>query len=159
AGEQPSFSWRNLVSEQPPTASDLRQVILIRPVLNFSALEPGKAATDAIRATAAELKLADQYEAKVRLTGPVPMADEEFATIKENAFLNSAVTILVVLFILWRALRSGRIILAVTLTLITGLALTAALGLLMVGAFNLISVYFAVLFVGIGVDFGIQFSV
>jgi uncharacterized protein len=159
AGEQPSFSWRNLVAEQTPTASDLRQVILIRPVLNFAALEPGKAATDAIRATAAELKLADAYEAKVRLTGPVPMADEEFATIKENAFLNSAVTILVVLFILWRALRSGRIILAVTLTLITGLALTAALGLLMVGAFNLISVYFAVLFVGIGVDFGIQFSV
>ena len=29
----------------------------------------------------------------------------------------------------------------------------------MVGSFNLISVYFAVLFVGIGVDFGIQFSV
>ena len=37
--------------------------------------------------------------------------------------------------------------------------ITAALGLAMVGAFNLISVYFAVLFVGIGVDFGIQFSV
>ena len=29
----------------------------------------------------------------------------------------------------------------------------------MVGALNLISVYFAVLFVGLGVDFGIQFSV
>ena len=40
-----------------------------------------------------------------------------------------------------------------------GLPITAALGLLLVGAFNLISVYFAVLFVGIGVDFGIQYSV
>ena len=40
-----------------------------------------------------------------------------------------------------------------------GLAITAALGLMMVGAFNLISVAFAVLFVGLGVDFGIQFSV
>ena len=37
--------------------------------------------------------------------------------------------------------------------------LTAALGLFMVGTLNLISVYFAVLFVGIGVDFGIQYSV
>ena len=44
-------------------------------------------------------------------------------------------------------------------TVLVGLALTAALGLMMVGALNLISVYFAVLFVGIGVDFGIQFSV
>ncbi len=40
-----------------------------------------------------------------------------------------------------------------------GLVITAALGLMMVGAFNLISVAFAVLFVGLGVDFGIQFSV
>jgi uncharacterized protein len=48
---------------------------------------------------------------------------------------------------------------AIAINLYVGLALTAALGLLMVGAFNLISVYFSVLFVGIGVDFGIQFSV
>jgi hopanoid biosynthesis associated RND transporter like protein HpnN len=36
---------------------------------------------------------------------------------------------------------------------------TAALGLMMVGALSLISVAFAVLFVGLGVDFGIQFAV
>jgi hypothetical protein len=56
-------------------------------------------------------------------------------------------------------LKSGRIVLAVAFTVIVGLALTAAVGLMMVGALNLISVAFAVLFVGIGVDFGIQFSV
>ena len=62
------------------------------------------------------------------------------------------------LLILWLALRSGRIILAVFLNLFVGLAMTAALGLMMVGALNLISVAFAVLFVGLGVDFGIQFA-
>jgi predicted RND superfamily exporter protein len=40
-----------------------------------------------------------------------------------------------------------------------GLAVTAALGIAMVGSFNLISIAFFVLFVGVGVDFGIQFSV
>jgi hypothetical protein len=45
------------------------------------------------------------------------------------------------------------------LSLFAGLVITAALGLAMVGALNLISVAFAVLFVGIGVDFGIQFAV
>src|ERR1700685_1859232 len=39
-----------------------------------------------------------------------------------------------------------------------GLTTTAAFGLAMVGAFNLISIAFFVLFVGLGVDFGIQFS-
>jgi hopanoid biosynthesis associated RND transporter like protein HpnN len=40
-----------------------------------------------------------------------------------------------------------------------GLAVTAAIGLAIVGSFNLISIAFFVLFVGLGVDFGIQFSV
>ena len=66
---------------------------------------------------------------------------------------------MIVLVILWLALRSARIILAVFLNLIVGLAITAALGFLVVGPLNLISIAFAVLFVGLGVDFGIQFSV
>ena len=98
-------------------------------------------------------------QATVRLTGPVAMADEEFATIKEGAVRNGLITVVIVLVILWLALRSARLILAVFVNLFIGLAMTAALGLLMVGTLNLISVYFAVLFVGIGVDFGIQYSV
>ena len=78
---------------------------------------------------------------------------------KEGALLNHTLTVLAVLLILFLALRSGRIIIAVFICLVAGLAMTAALGLLMVGAFNLISIAFAVLFVGLGVDFGIQYSV
>jgi hopanoid biosynthesis associated RND transporter like protein HpnN len=67
--------------------------------------------------------------------------------------------LLLVGFVLWLALRKARIILAVLVTLVFGLLYTAAIGLWMVGALNLISVAFAVLFVGLGVDFGIQFCV
>ncbi len=95
----------------------------------------------------------------MRLTGPVAIDDEEFASIKENAVRNGAITVAIVFFILWLALRSGQLIVAVFINLLVGLAVTAALGLMMLGAFNIISVYFAVLFVGIGVDFAIQFSV
>ena len=66
---------------------------------------------------------------------------------------------MVVLTILWLALRSPRLILAVFASLLAGLSITAAIGLALVGALNLISVAFAVLFIGLGVDFGIQFSV
>ena len=45
------------------------------------------------------------------------------------------------------------------MNLVFGLLYTAAVGLWMVGTLNLISVAFAVLFVGLGVDFGIQFCV
>ena len=72
---------------------------------------------------------------------------------------NAIGTVITVLVILWLALKSARLIVAVFINLVVGLALTAAFGLMMVGALNMISVAFAVLFVGLGVDFGIQFSV
>jgi hypothetical protein len=153
------FSWRELAQSEPAQKRDLRRFIQIRPVLDYSALEPGRAATDAIHAAAAELKLKQQFGAAVRLTGPVPIADDEFSTVRKGWLVNGIGTVLVVLGILWWALRSWRIILAVFVTLAIGLAITAALSLLMAGALNVISIAFAVLFVGIGVDFGIQFSV
>jgi uncharacterized protein len=159
AGEPAWFSWYVLMNGQPASVSQLRRIVTIKPVLDFHALQPGEKATDAVRQAVADLHLASQFGANVRLTGPVPIADEEFGTLKQGAELNGAVTLAVVLFILWLALKSYRIIAAVAINLAVGLAITAALGLLMVGALNLISVAFAVLFIGLGVDFGLQFSV
>ena len=159
AGKPASFSWRELVTGKPAKTDELRRFLQIRVALDYSSLEPGQKASDAIRQAAKDLDFAGKYQARLRLTGPVPLTDEEFSTITENAGVNATVTIAVVLFILWMALRWWRIIFAVFVTLVVGLSITAALGLLMVGTLNLISVYFAVLFVGLGVDFGIQFSV
>ena len=154
------FSWHELLAgTEGGEANTRRKFIDIQPELDFTALEPGKRATDAIRQAVTDLKLPENYSARVRLTGPVPIADEEFATVQEGMLVNSAGTVVIVLVILWLALKSGRIIFAVSLNLIAGLAITAALGFLVVGPLNLISIAFAVLFVGLGVDFGIQFSV
>jgi uncharacterized protein len=154
-----TFSWRELVSDKPLTDSDRRAFIEFKPILDFNALEPGKAATDAIRQAASDLNLAGEYGARVRLTGPVPIANEEFATVADGAVTNGIGTVLVVLFILWMALHSTKIISAVFANLFIGLSITTAVGLMMVGSLNLLSIAFAVLFVGLGVDFGIQFSV
>jgi len=154
-----TFSWRELVSDKPLTDADRRAFIEFKPILDFNALEPGKAATDAIRQAATDLDLAGVYGARIRLTGPVPIANEEFATVTDGAVVNGIGTILVVLFILWMALHSVKIISAVFANLFIGLSITTAIGLMMVGSLNLLSIAFAVLFVGLGVDFGIQFSV
>ena len=159
AGRPASFSWRELVARKAPDPSDLRRIVEIVPTLDYGALEPGAAGTKAIRQTVDDLKLGSDYRARVRLTGPVSIQDEEFSTLKENADLNAAVSLAFLVGILWLALRSARIIVAVLISIFCGLAITAALGLWMVGSLNPISIAFAVLFVGIGVDFGIQFSV
>ena len=71
---------------------------------------------------------------------------------------NSTITGLIVVVTLWLALRSWRLVLAVGITLAAGLVITAGLGFLVVGALNPISIAFAVLFVGLGADFAVQFN-
>lgn len=157
AGETPAFSWQTLFTGRPPEARALRRFILVQPVLHYGALQPGAAASNVIRRVATDLRLDAGSYVRVRLTGPVPIADEEFSTLAEGAVLNATVTMLAVIALLWIALRSWRLIAAVLASLAAGLIVTAAFGLFVFRAFNLISIAFAILFVGLGVDFGIQF--
>ncbi|WP_131115056.1 MMPL family transporter [Lichenihabitans psoromatis] len=165
AGKVAPFSWQALFANKPgqdttvTSENGRRRFIEIKPKLDFGNLEPGEVATDAIEKAITDLHLTPDTGVKVRLTGPVPLNDQEFGTVKDGFALNSIITVVAVLLILWAALKSGRLIFAVFASTAVGLLMTAALGLMLVGALNLISVAFAVLFIGIGVDFGIQFSV
>jgi uncharacterized protein len=159
AGRQQFFSWQALFSGQPPEQRQLRHFLSVQPHLDYAALQPGIVPSNFIRQSAKDFGLTPANGVTVRLTGTVPLADEEFSTIKEGSGLNGLLTALIVIGIIWWALHSVRIVFAVAFGVAVGLCVTAAIGLLMVGALNLISIAFAVLFVGIGVDFGIQFSV
>ncbi len=159
AGKASDFSWSALFSGAPATVQEKRRFLQVKPVLDFSALEPGAEAAQALRETATQLGLTPANGYNVRLTGDVALQDEEFATLTEGAALNYGLMGLAVLLILWRALRWRRLIVAVAANMLAGLALTAAVGLFLVKALNPISIAFAILFVGIGVDFGIQFTV
>jgi uncharacterized protein len=154
-----TFSWKAFVSSAAAKPQDLVRVVDIWPVLDYRALEPGQTATNAIRRAANEAKLKTDFGASVLLTGPVPLADQEFASLREGVWVNAAILAGIVLLVLYLALRSLRSIAAVAVTVLVGLVATAALGLLIVGPLNPISVAFAVLFVGLGADFAIQFAV
>jgi uncharacterized protein len=157
-GRPVEFSWRALV-QGDPRPLDLHRFVEVRPILDPSALEPGGKATVAIREIIAQLGLQAKYGAEANLTGPVIISDNEFAGVHEGVALNSFITGAIVLIILALALRSFGLVAAVVITLAVGLAITAAGGILMVGALNPISLAFAVLFVGLGADFAIQYSV
>jgi uncharacterized protein len=159
AGAPAFFSWRTLVTGDSPDLRDTRRVILVQPEMDYGQLRPGQRASDAIRATARSLDLDPAHGVTVRLTGQVPLADEEFGSLADDAGLITAAMSAALLGILWLAVRSTRITIAILCTTLIGLVMTAAIGLLAVGRFNLISVAFIPLFVGLGVDFSIQFSV
>jgi hypothetical protein len=157
-GHPVEFSWRTL-ARGDPRPLDLHRFVEVRPVLDHSALEPGGKATAAIREIVSQLGLQAKYGAQTSLTGPVIISDNEFAGVHEGATVNGVVTGVIVLVILGIALRSIGLVAAVVVTLAAGLAMTAAAGIFMVGALNPISLAFAVLFVGLGADFAIQYTV
>jgi len=158
-GRPAFFSWQNLIAGEPAGTRQTRRFILAQPVMDYSALQPGAAASTAIRAAAQELGLDPAHGVTVRLTGPVPMADEEFASLADHAEIMTAAMLLALVAMLWLAVRSARLVLAILATALVGLVVTAGLGLLVAGRFNLISVAFIPLFLGLGVDFGIQVCV
>ncbi|MCP1549310.1 MULTISPECIES: MMPL family transporter [Methylorubrum] len=158
-GQRARMSWQTLLAGGRSETTDKRKFVMIQPVLDYNALEPGREATKLIRRVAAEQNIDAGHGLRIRLTGPVAVADDEFATLADDAFLNYSLTTAAIVLFLALALRSGPLVISVLITTFAGLIVTAALGLIMVGELNPISVAFAALFVGLGIDFGIQFAV
>jgi hopanoid biosynthesis associated RND transporter like protein HpnN len=135
------------------------RVLITQPRLHFEDLVAGENATEAIRQAATELGITPERGMRVRVTGAVALADANFATVTQGAALNGALMLIAVVVLIWWAVKSMKIVLSIMLALITGLMLTMFFGVVAVGTFNPISIAFAVMFVGIAVDFGIQFIV
>jgi hypothetical protein len=57
AGQLPSFSWRTLIMGRAADPRELRRFLLVQPVLDFGALQPGARAVAAIRQAVADTGL------------------------------------------------------------------------------------------------------
>jgi len=158
-GRPQPLSWQRLLSGPVADLGGPYRFVLAQPRQDFGALQPGAAATDALRQAAAQQEFVHSGQAHVRVTGSVALADEEFASAATGAATGLAGSTLLVVLWLVLAVRSWRLVIPILLTLALGLLLTTAFATLTVSPLNLISVAFAILFVGIAVDFAIQFSV
>jgi len=159
SGDETPLSWRSLMIDRPVEPRELRRLILAQPKRDFRALQPGAKATAAVREMAADLKLTPDRGVTVRLTGPIALNDEEFGTVAQGTGWGLVASILIVLGLLFTALRSFKLIAACFITLILGLVLTFGFAAVAIGSLNLISIAFAVMFIGLSIDFGIQFGV
>src|SRR5262249_3248393 len=153
-----SIDWATLFSKLGRGDMPHRAFVLAQPKLDLTALQQGGNATDYIRKEATDLGLSPANGFRVRLTGSVPLTDEEFVTVARGTGIAGLVSVVLVTTLLFLALESVKLVGAVLLTLLCGFLATAGWAALAVGELNLISIAFAVMFVGIAVDFGIQFS-
>jgi len=159
AGRPDPLSWQSLLAGKLASLAGPDRIVLIKPRLDYAAVQPGGVATQVVRDVASHLEFIANGTAHIHLTGSVPLEDDEFSSAAQGAATGLALSFALVLLWLFLALRSWRLMLPVVLTLLLGLLLTTGFAALAVGTLNLISVAFAILFVGIAVDFAIQFTV
>ena len=158
-GHPKPLSWETLLGGGLSELAGPYHFVLAQPHQDFGALEPGGASTQAMRAIIASLPYVQSGDARVRITGQIALADEEFATVAQGAVEGLLGSLVLITLWLFLAVHSWRLIIPILMTLILGLMLTVLFAAVAVGTLNLVSVGFGVLFVGIAVDFAIQFSV
>ena len=103
--------------------------------------------------------LRENYNSKsmnVQFTGGLIIDYEEVKSVSNGAALSGLLSIFLVSIILLASLKKIKIIFCLILSILVGLFITTGITSLTVGSLNLISVAFAVLFIGLSVDFGIQ---
>ena len=152
------LGWQEVMAGEAGDASDRRRIIIVQAAARQGELLLGTGAIARIRALSDELGLVPANGVRVRLTGSVPLDYEELLSAAKGAAGAAIISVFLVAILLFAGLRSPRLVLATLATLLMGLVWTAAFATLAVGHLNLISVGFAVLFVGLGVDFGIHFA-
>ena len=92
----------------------------------------------------------------VSYTGGLVIDYEEISSVAKGASKAGLLSLFLVAIILWTAFKNLRAIIFLIISIVTGLSITLGLTTIIIGKLNLISVAFAVLFIGLSVDYGIQ---
>ena len=151
------LSWEELILGKEAAVEASRQFIIVDPVLDYATLSGGEAAIEAIYRIRDELGLHKTNGVTVRLTGDVVLNYESLAAVSKGMGLTTLISFLLVAIALMIGLGSGRLVFASLVTLLMGFVWTLGFAIAFVGRLNLISVAFGVLFIGLGIDYGIQY--
>ena len=149
------LSWQQLIGGDQPGVSD-RRFIIAKPKLDYNRLLPGEPAMHAVDAAAARLDLDSAHGVTVRQTGEVALSDEELESVTQGVAWGAALALAIVAILLYIGLRSWRLMGVSLVSLLAGLVGTAAFAAFAVGRLNLISIAFAVLYIGLGIDYAIH---
>jgi len=154
-GQPKNLSWLELLDQGRLSGSE-RSLLIAEPAIDYGSLAPAAKAIEVTRDLAGKLGMNVEGGPSMRLTGSAVIEHEELKTVSSGAVWAGLSATAGVAFLLVFGLGSIRLIVATLVTLLVGLIITAGLATLIIGQLNLISVTFAVLFVGLGVDFGIH---
>jgi len=151
-----AVSWEEMMLADSAVESEVRRVLVVHPILDFTALMPAGPVLAEIRAIIHGLQLSPERGVTVRITGNPALNYEELFGFAWDIGVGGIFCFVIVAIVLARAFRSIRLVAASVVTLLIGLVWTATFAVFAVGDLSLISLSFGVLFIGLGVDFAIH---
>lgn len=155
-GKAESLDWSNLILGETAEGNIHRRLISVQPNLDYGSLSPAGRAIGAIFSIAEKLKI-DDAGIHLRLSGSAVLESEELQSVESGMGVAGLVSVTLVLLIFYFGFRSFSVMAALIVSLVVGLLWTASFAIFALGSLNLISVAFAVLFIGLSVDFGIHY--
>ncbi|MDN5751951.1 MAG: MMPL family transporter [Nitrosospira sp.] len=156
AGSPRALSWQSLFHGEPQK-NTYQEVIVVKPRLDYTELSPAEQSMTALHAAAKDIGITEDGPVRLRITGEVALAEEELNSSLRGMEYAFIITFVMVAVVLYFAMRTPGLIFNVLICLTMGLILTAAFATVAVGHLNLISIAFAVLYIGLGADFAIHF--
>ncbi len=155
-GQSHHVSWQAVMSGKAEE-NQSRRFLITAPILDYSVLYPARNAIQTIRSTAADLNFTPPNGVEIGVTGEVVLNYENLISVEKGMGTSAICSLVLVAIVLFVGLRSGILIFSSLLNLICGLILTLGFAIFFIGHLNMISVTFAVLYIGLGIDYSIQF--
>jgi len=152
------ISWETMLLAGSDLEIPTRRVIVVDPHLDYERILVAGATIDAIEEATHAVGLDTMPGVQVRVTGNPALNHEEMLGLAWDIGGAGVFCFMLVAVILYFAFRSWQLVIASLATLLIGLIWTGAFAAATIGELNLISIAFAILFIGLGVDFAIHFG-
>ena len=133
-----------------------RWFISVKPVLDFSEIDPSEVALNEAKKIIADPEITRSGAVKISLTGEAALNGEEFQSVTQGAALAGIVSFVLVTIVIWLGMPVTRLIIPALSLLILGFMVNVGFATVAIGSLNMISVAFAVLFIGLGIDYAIH---
>ncbi|MGZ8159250.1 MAG: MMPL family transporter [Methylobacter sp.] len=163
-GQSHYLSWQNILSEnKSDTDSNKdatqikanRTIVIAKPKMHFNEMLPADVALSSAREISRAI-MAGNPSISIRMTGETALEHEELESVTKGATFSGLLSLVLVFGVQWIGLRSVRLLITTYIVLVMGLILTAGFAAVTVGHLNVISIAFASLYIGLGVDYAIH---
>ncbi len=150
------LSWQEVMGDKDSTEEDRRRLVMTQPIFDYNQLLPASKILEKIHSIGKDLDADGSKGIRVRVTGGAALAHDELNSLVSGSTAAGAASLVLVLIALSVGLRSLWLVGATFTVLLMGILFTAGFAALSIGYLNLISIAFAILYIGLGVDYAIH---